>query len=412
MCADTKISEFSVPSDQRWQPTAIDQRYVSLDVLRGLALFGVLLINLHTLFRVSLFEHILHFHADSGRWNHVVDVLLAGLLETKAVSLFSLMFGIGSAIQAERAAARDVNVTGFLSRRYVVLLAFGLCHLLLIWDGDILALYAVCGLLIVPLLRLPTWMLAVLGVAGIVLRSVVDLPIPFPSVSAMQAQALAATHVYGSGSVKDILAFRVRETGQFIVPLLMGFLPQTAGLMLCGIAAWRSGVVREPQRYKPLLSTIFVGALVVGAIATSLQVFSESTGRTLPIPEGLLRLCSFTPLAFSYAAGVLLWMTPDRVTRVTALFASLGQMALTNYLTESVVLGILFYGYGFGLFGRLGSATAVLIGIALYVGQLFFSRFWLRHYRFGPVEWLWRSLTYGCWQPMRAGNAPSDVSSL
>ncbi len=117
MCADTKISEFSVPSDQRWQPTAIDQRYVSLDVLRGLALFGVLLINLHTLFRVSLFEHILHFHADSGRWNHVVDVLLAGLLETKAVSLFSLMFGIGSAIQAERAAARDVNVTGFLIRR-------------------------------------------------------------------------------------------------------------------------------------------------------------------------------------------------------------------------------------------------------------------------------------------------------
>ncbi len=117
MCADTKISEFSVPSDQRWQPTAIDQRYVSLDVLRGLALFGVLLINLHTLFRVSLFEHILHFHTESGRWNHVVDVLLAGLLETKAVSLFSLMFGIGSAIQAERAAARDVNVTGFLIRR-------------------------------------------------------------------------------------------------------------------------------------------------------------------------------------------------------------------------------------------------------------------------------------------------------
>ena len=201
----------------------------------------------------------------------------------------------------------------------------------------------------------------------------------------------------------DILAFRSRETAQFMAPLLLGFLPQTAGLMLCGIAAWRSGVLREPQRYKRLLGTIFVGALAIGATATSLQVFSRSSGRTQAIPEGLLRLCSFVPLAFSYAAGVLLWMTPARVTPVTALFASLGQMALTNYLTESVVLGVIFYGYGFGLFGRIGSALGLLIGVALYVSQLFFSRFWLRYYRFGPVEWLWRSLTYGRWQPMRGG---------
>jgi uncharacterized protein len=394
-----------VPSDQRWQPTASDERYVALDVLRGLALFGVLLINLHTLFRVSLFEHILHFHTEPGTWNHVADVLLAGLLETKAVSLFSLMFGIGSAIQAERAAARGVNVTRFLVRRYLVLLALGLCHWCLIWNGDILTLYAVCGLLIVPFMRLPAWMLAVLGGAAIALRSVVDLPIPFPSADAMQAQAIAATHVYGTGRFMDILVFRCRETARFIVPLLVGFLPQTTGLMLCGIAAWRSGVLREPQRYKRLLEIIFVGALAIGATATSLQVFSESSGRTLPIPGGLLRLCSFIPLAFSYAAGVLLWMTPSRVTPVTALFASLGQMAFTSYLTESVVLGVIFYGYGFGLFGRIGSALAALIGIVLYVGQLFFSRFWLRHYRFGPVEWLWRSLTYGRWQPMRGGKS-------
>jgi len=173
--------------------------------------------------------------------------------------------------------------------------------------------------------------------------------------------------------------------------------------MLCGIAAWRSGLLREPERHKRLLTVIFAGSLAVGATATSLQVFSDSTGRTLAINEGLLRLCSFIPLAFSYAAGLLLWMTPPRVTRVSALFASLGQMALTNYLTESVVLSVIFYGFGFGLFGRLGSAPAVLIGIALYIGQLFFSRLWLRHYRFGPVEWLWRSLTYGRWQPMRGG---------
>ena len=388
-----------MPSHQPWQPITPDERFVALDILRGLALFGVLMINLHTLFRVSLFEHILHFHTEPGIRNGVVDVLLAGFLETKAVSLFSLMFGIGSAIQVERAAARGVNATRFLVRRYLALLALGLCHLWLIWNGDILALYAVCGLLIVPFMRMPAAMLAALGAAAIALRSVVDLPIPFPTADAMQAQAVAATHVYGTGSFMEILAFRVRETWRFIVPLLMGFLPQTLGFMLCGIAAWRSGILRNTQRHKRLLATVFLVALAVGATATSLQVFAESMERTLAIPEGLLRLCSFVPLAFAYAAGVLLWMTPARVTPVMTLFASLGRMALTNYLMQSVVLTVIFYGYGFGLFGRLGSALAALIGIALYVVQLFLSRFWLRRYRYGPVEWLWRSLSYGRWQP-------------
>lgn len=395
------MAHFAV--NPHWRPTARHERYVTLDVLRGVALFGVLLINLHTLFRVSLFAHILHFHTDSGTWNHAVDVLLAALFENKAVSLFSLMFGVGSAIQAERAAARGIDVTRFLVTRYLVLLMLGLCHLLLIWNGDVLVLYAVCGLLIVPFMRLPASMLAVVGAAAIALRSVVDLPIPFPTADAMRAQAVAATHVYGSGHFMDILAFRAHETGRFIVPLLLGILPRTAGLMLCGIAAWRSGVLREPERHRRLLWTTFVGSLVLGATATSLQVFSESTGRALAFPEGLIQLCSSIPLAISYATGLLLWLTPPRVTRATALFASVGQMALTNYLAESVVLGVMFYGYGFGLFGRMGSAPALFIGIALFIGQLFFSRLWLRHYRFGPVEWLWRSLTYGYRQPMRGG---------
>jgi hypothetical protein len=101
---------------------------VALDVLRGIALFGVLLVNLETLFRVSLFEHMLTFHTHSGRLNGLVDVLVAGLLEFKAFSLFSLMFGIGVAIQAERAAARGVNVTRFLVRRFVAHQSRHECH--------------------------------------------------------------------------------------------------------------------------------------------------------------------------------------------------------------------------------------------------------------------------------------------
>ncbi len=164
--------------------------------------------NLLSAFRVSLAEHILTFHTHAGAVNHVVDLLVAGFVECKAFTLFSLMFGVGVGIQFERATQRGVTVTRYLLCRFLVLLAFGLCHLLLIWNGDILTLYAVCGLLLIPLLRLPGAVLAVLGAAAIVLQYVVPLDMPFPSGDTLRALAAQATRVYGAGSFAETQAFR------------------------------------------------------------------------------------------------------------------------------------------------------------------------------------------------------------
>src|SRR5436305_6346207 len=106
----------------RWQPLTRTERYTALDGIRGVSLFGVLLVNLLTLFRVSLFQHILTFHTHPGWANHLVDALVSGLVEFKAFTLFSLMFGVGVAIQAERAVARGINLNSFLVRRFLVLL--------------------------------------------------------------------------------------------------------------------------------------------------------------------------------------------------------------------------------------------------------------------------------------------------
>jgi uncharacterized protein len=134
----------------------------------------------------------------------------------------------------------------------------------------------------------------------------------------------------------------------------------------------------------------------VGGGATLLSAFEVPT----PLPPALLDASSSAPLALSYAAGLLLALRSPAATRAGAPFAAAGQMALTNYLAQSVVLSLLFYGYGLGLYGRLGSAAGAGIGLALYAAQVAFSCAWLRRYRFGPVEWLWRSLTYGRAQPM------------
>ena len=358
------------------------------------------MVNLETLFRVSLFQHILSFHTDAGWLNHLIDVMVAGLLEFKAFSIFSMMFGIGFAIQAERAPQRQVHVFVFLLRRFTILLALGLIHLLLIWNGDILTLYAVCGLIAIPFLRLPPRILVVTGVAIILLPYVISLPVSFPSDAAMAAHWPLATRVYRDGNFADIMRIRWEETTRFIVPLLLLVLPQTLGLMLCGASAWKAGVLRKPESLRPTLKVVFISALAIGATLTTLKIFANSTGTHLPISPALLDLFSYMPLALSYFIGLLLILQHPRSLRLARPIAAAGQMALTNYLSQSVILGVIFYGYGFGLFGRIGSAAGALIGVIFYSVQIFWSQSWLRHYRFGPVEWLWRSLTYGERQPM------------
>src|ERR1041384_4945405 len=233
-----------------WEPIKPSERYTSLDLLRGFALFGVLIVNLLYFFRESLFGHVLKFHSHPGWANHAVDTLVTVLIEFKAFNLFSLTFGVGVAIQAERAAQRGARVAPFLLRRFLILLLFGICHLTLISNVDILTLYAVCGLLLIPLLPLPAGVLAVAGLAAIYLPPALPREPIFPSASVLQAHAAAATRIYSSGSFGEILAFRWHETKDLISPLLIVSAQKTLGLMLIGVALWRFGLIRKPQGYR------------------------------------------------------------------------------------------------------------------------------------------------------------------
>jgi uncharacterized protein len=209
----------------------------------------------------------------------------------------------------------------------------------------------------------------------------------------LRAGAAEATRVYSVGGVIDILKFRWWETVSVIAPLLISVLPRTLGLMLCGVAAWRSGILREPHKHRTLLRIVFIGAGLIGAATTAIHVYSQSTGQRLAASRWIVDLDSNIALAFAYAAGLLLWLTPERMRRFTAPFAAAGQMALTNYVMQSILLDVVFY--GFGLFGRTSPVAGALIAVAIFAAQVTFSQAWLRRYRFGPLEWIWRSLTYG-----------------
>ncbi|MFL6446285.1 MAG: DUF418 domain-containing protein [Bryobacteraceae bacterium] len=354
------------------KPVGAAERVGSLDTLRGLALGGVLLVNLLSSFRGPLSRHILGIDEPVGWGGAVLLTLVGAAVEFKAFTLFSFLFGVGVAVQSQRGAKSPR--TPFLLRRFGALLIVGLFHLLFVWNGDILTLYGICGLLLLPMLKLSPAGMGLLGLFLIVAPHVIEIPVGFPDNATLRGLTAGALHAYRTTGWPELVAFRWRETKLLIFPLLALSLPRTLGLMLWGVAAWRRGLLEDHGR---LWRWILSAGAAIGVVGLRLR-YEEAAAISL---------------AFAYAAALLLW-NPHAPS-----IAAVGQMALSNYLLQSIVCGFAFYGYGLGLFGRVGIGLTLAGGIALYCTQCAASRWWLRRFYFGPFEWLWRSISYRRWQP-------------
>lgn len=378
-------------------PTTPEERVEALDILRGLALFGVLAVNLLIALRTPIFESYLPARPSFEGADRAADLFMRYVLQGKALTLFAFLFGAGLAIQWERIAAQGEGPYR-LFRRLGVLLAFGLAHLLLVWNGDILTEYALLGFVATPLVaagpsRLLRWAFALFAIS--VLLSLLPWPaIPDPGMLAIENEV--ASRIYSSGTWLEIRDYSLREL-EITQPMLLYLHPQTLGLFLLGAWAWRTGLLRDPAGHRRLLHAIALGGLAGGAVLTHLG----NTEAWMPAtPLGAVLLFpsfSLAPvvLAMGYAAALLLALQHVRVRRALAIFAPAGRMAFSNYIAQSLVFTTLFFGYGLGLMGRVGPAAALALGAAVYAVQVAWSAAWLRRHRFGPLEWLWRTLTYG-----------------
>lgn len=366
------------------EPIAPSERIDGIDILRGLALFGVLTINVVFEFRVSIFAQFLPPARTDSAIDRALNSFLEAAVELKALALFSFLFGVGLAIQFDRLAGNPRRFV-LLLRRLIVLLAIGAVHLYLIWNGDILVEYAVAGLLVLPFLFAPRWLVLVAAGAALLLFLMVPLlsVVPFPSNAWIRAHIAQADQIYGNGGLLDVLAFRVREVPA-IFPLHVLIFPRTVALFLLGVLAWRAKILLQPSEHRQLLLGLAAGGVILGAGLTMAEQWRIG---------GVV-------LALGYAATIIFCVSFAVGQRMLAWAAPVGRMAFTNYLTQSIILGWIFYGYGLGLFGRLSVVAALAIAVGLYAAQIAFSAWWLRRYRYGPVEWLWRSLMYGKRQPM------------
>lgn len=379
-----------------------------IDALRGFALLGVFLVNLRFFSLDALMTEAAQQALPSAALDHALRTGMEWLLDMKAITLFSLLFGIGVAMQMEG------NTPGRMAahlRRMAALLVIGLLHSVLLWWGDILLVYAVVGLLL-PLFRhLGDRALLVSGVAVALLlppllspwiRDWVALLTPRAQMNAMALDTLA------NGTLAQAW-WRNLQLAAWLKLSNWALLFFVLGRFLLGYWAGRRGLLQQPQAHLPLLRSLAAGGLLLGAAFLWVDATADALKQAWPalrggVPGYLLRVSyRVAPLALGIAAAAtfaLLYLRPwaERVLRV---FVPAGRMALSNYLLQSVICVPLFAGFGLGIGPLHGLWPVLLVAAVVFPLQLWASACWLRSHRFGPVEWLWRSASEGQWLPLR-----------
>lgn len=384
-----------------------EERVELLDAVRGFALFGILLANIlywSGWIFMQPAERTALAGASGAETQHLFHHLA---VDGKFYSLFSLLFGIGFSLQLARLERRGADGLRVFRRRLVVLLGIGLVHMLLIWDGDILTLYAMLGLLL-PFFR--TWrdrrllltaaLLILSPIAGVALFDALDWTPHLFFYQLGDGIALAL-----GGTPKDLIGWMQRQDpAAFLTWNMSGWahsigtrieswrIPKVLGIMLLGMFLGRrlaAGMLIGDRRL--MWATLLLGT-AVGLPMSYLYAVTDGAGQA-SIPSVL----GTVPLALAYAAGfVLLW---QRAKPLLSIFVAPGRMALTNYLAQSL-LGIgLFYGVGLGLVGRLPPAGFYAVAVAIFSAQIVLSQLWLARFDQGPAEKMWRALTYGRRRP-------------
>lgn len=390
------------------KPTAATaaERIVALDALRGFALMGILLANILYWSGWGLMsdeQRLAFAGADSMQWQYRFHHLL---IDGKFYTLFSLLFGAGFALQLARIEGRGGDGLAIYRRRVLVLLGIGLIHSCLIWDGDILTLYALMGLILPLFIR---WSDARLATAALVLI----FAVPFAGVALFEALGWAPHVALFNLGDAIALAMGTRLTVDNGVEVLAsGRWDQLAAWIISGpVYAW--GIKLESWRIPKVLGIMLLG-LIVGRWFASGRLPGDRlllrrtvlAGLILGLPPTLAyaltpgqaqddwsSLLGTVPLALAYGAAFLLAWPLAR--GVLGLLAAPGRMALTNYLSQTMIGIVLFYGVGFGLIGRVQPLGVYAIAVTIFACQIVFSRWWLARHAMGPMERLWRNLTYG-----------------
>lgn len=389
-------------------PVQPDQRISEIDIIRGLALLGILMVNM------SFFKYPVFFERYPSGFSEGLDQLASWIIQLfftgKFYAIFSFLFGLGFFIFMERTISKGFDLIRLYRRRLFALLVIGFVHLFFVWSGDILFTYALIGFILIkfrsksiPALR--RWIIG-LYITAILLNFLLGLingiGVYFAGDSyayMMQQMIDEAVAVYLTGSLTELIYFRLFNEVPYVLLSLVIWIPAVLAFFLCGLYAGKIKVFNNIPGHLPLLRKVRNIGLPVG----TLLMFFYYLVETGSVPTGVIikpALLSTTNYAASlfifpaYVALIVLALQKDFWKNLLSPVAAAGRMALTNYLLQTLICLLIFYGFGFGYYAGVSAAAGLIITLLIYLVQVFWSNLWFKKFRFGPLEWLWRMVTY------------------
>ncbi|UCG16284.1 MAG: DUF418 domain-containing protein [Phycisphaerales bacterium] len=391
---------------------------MSIDVLRGFAVLGILVMNIQSFSMIGPAYLNPTAYGDLTGTNHTVWLLSHVLADRKFMTIFSMLFGAGIVLMSSRREAAGADRAGAHYRRMGLLLLVGLLHGHLLWYGDILHAYALCGMVAYLFRRGRPGTLIAVGLASISVASALSLLFQW-FLNHSPAEAVEKGVVWWTPGEADVASEIAALRGGWFEQLphrtMTALFFQTAlfaievswrsgGLMLVGMGLFKLGVFSAKRSY-----AMYVTMAVIG-FSVGIPIILYGVHRNFAA-EWSFRSCFCLGAQFNYWASLLVAMgwvglvmlvcKHSIAPKLIRTLAAVGQMAFTNYLLQTVICTTIFYGHGFGLFGQVERLGQILIVLAVWIVLLVLSPLWLRHFRFGPAEWLWRSLTYMSAPPMR-----------
>lgn len=395
-------------------PVLERERILALDVLRGFAVLGILVMNIHSFSQI--FADYINPTAYHGTiqgadyWVWLASHLLA---DEKMMAIFCMLYGAGIVLLTSRLEAKGLRTWPVSLRRSFWLLAFGLAHAYLLWSGDILVSYAICGVVVCGFRHWAPRRLLALGIGVVAVASVLSLlawwSMPFWTAKDMAAFARSVWQPSAHDIAAEVAGYRggwlaqmpFRAYQSFVTELqglIFDTLWRAGGLMLVGMALYKIGLLTGSLAARTYRRLALAGALC------GFPLIAYGVHRNFQ-EHWSARYSFFTGSQFNYwgSLGIALaWicviMLAVKTTRLRGALRPLeaaGRMAFSNYILETVLCTLLFYGTGFGLFARVNRMEEVAVVLAVWMVVLGFSVVWMRHFYYGPLEWLWRSLTYG-----------------
>lgn len=391
-------------------PTSASERAMILDIWRGFALLGIALANFPEFSLWSFMSPSAQQALPCSAADSAVHFFLYMCVDGKFYTLFSLLFGIGFSLILKR------HSRGLFFRRMLFLALIGFAHLMFLWSGDILLLYAVCGMLLLlfaplsdrwlcrvaaALLLLPVGLDAVQELTGS------DWSAPFYRAWWQEADRQGITEenfanwLVQADSYPKVFAFLRQGAIERVWEFVSGHrLPKVLGLFVLGYLIGRNRLFARLHQLP--IAAVCRWSLGIGLPLSALYAWSSVTGHPFGATfHSLLYTLSVYPTALGYACALALLYQRRPVSRGWTLLASPGRMALTCYILQTVAGIILFYGIGFALGCRLSLAMVQLVALATFLLETVLAKWWFGHFRFGPLEWIWRMLTYGRRFPLR-----------